>query len=62
MSQKLSFTFEEAATATGYSVDTIRRAVRNSELTARYANTKPVILAGELDEWLQALPVEAPKR
>jgi hypothetical protein len=59
---KRAFSFEEAAEATGYSIDTIRRAVRNSELTARYANTKPVILAGELDEWLAALPTEAPKR
>ena len=59
---KRAFSFEEAAEATGYSIDTIRRAVRNNELTARYANTKPVILAGELDEWLAALPTEAPKR
>ena len=59
---KRAFSFEEAAEATGYSIDTIRRAVRNTELTARYANTKPVILAGELDEWLAALPTEAPKR
>lgn len=59
---KLAFSFEEAAEATGYSIDTIRRAVRNSELTARYANSKPVILAGELNEWLSALPAEAPRR
>lgn len=59
---KLAFNFEEAAEATGYSVDTIRRAVRNSELTARYANSKPIILVGELNEWLSALPSEAPKR
>lgn len=58
---KLAFNFEEAAEATGYSVDTIRRAVRNSELTARYANSKPIILVGELNEWLTSLPSE-PKR
>lgn len=59
---KLSFTIEEAAESTGYSTDTIRRAIRNSDLTARYANSKPVILASELSDWLQALPTEAPKR
>lgn len=59
---KLAFNFEEAAEATGYSVDTIRRAVRNSELTARYANSKPVVLVTELNEWLNALPTETPKR
>jgi len=58
MSQ-LAYNFEQAATATGYSVDTIRRAVRNNELTARYANSKPVILASELESWLEALPTEA---
>ena len=60
--QKLAYSFEEAAAATGYSVDTVRRAVRNRELTARYGNSKPVILAGELSEWLEALPSEPPKR
>jgi hypothetical protein len=59
---RLAYSIEEAAEATGYSTDTIRRAIRANELTARYANTKPVILAGELGEWLQALPVEPPKR
>lgn len=59
---KLSYTFEEAAEATGYSTDTIRRHVAKGNLTARYANSKPVILAVELTEWLAALPAEAPKR
>lgn len=59
---KLSFTIEEAAEATGYSTDTIRRAIRNSDLTVRYANSKPVILTTELQDWLSALPTEAPKR
>lgn len=59
---KVSYSIEEAAEATGYSTDTIRRALRNSDLTARYANTKPVILATELTEWLESLPTEAPAR
>ena len=53
---KLSFSIEEAATATGYSTDTIRRAIRNNDLAVKYANSKPVILASELESWLNALP------
>ena len=55
---KLAYSFEEAAAATGYSIDTIRRAVRNNQLVARYANTKPVITVTELTEWLESLPVD----
>lgn len=58
--QKLTLNIEEAAEATGYSVDTIRRAIRNNSLTARYANTKPVVLVSELTEWLESLPTESP--
>lgn len=53
---KLSFSIEEAAVATGYSTDTIRRAIRNNDLSVKYANSKPVILASELESWLNALP------
>lgn len=59
---KLAYNYAEAAEATGYSVDVIRRAVRNSELTARYACSKPIILADELNEWLHSLPTEPPVR
>ena len=59
--QKLSYNWVEAAEATGYSVDTIRRAVRNNELVTRYANSKPVILANELAEWLESLGTEPKK-
>ena len=57
---KLAYTLEEAAAACGYSIDTIRRALRKSEMVASYANSKPVILLDELVAWLQALPTEAP--
>lgn len=59
---KLALSIDEAAEATGYSTDTIRRAIRNSDMTARYANSKPVILVTELQEWLAALPTSAPTR
>lgn len=59
---KLAFSIEEAAEASGYSTDTIRRAIRNNNLSVKYANTKPVILASELEAWLTALPSEPQKR
>jgi len=59
---KIAYSIEEAAEATGYSTDTIRRALRNNDMTARYANTKPIILATELTEWAESLPTEAPGR
>lgn len=60
--QKLAFNIEEAAEATGYSVDTIRREIRSNNLIARYANSKPVILLTELTECLESLPAEPPSR
>lgn len=60
--QKLAFSIDEAAEASGYSTDTIRRALRNHDLTARYANTKPVILTDELKAWLESLPCDPPGR
>lgn len=59
---KLALNFEEAAEATGYGIDTIRRAVRKNDLIARYANSKPVILVTELTAWLESLPTESPSK
>jgi len=59
---KIAFSIEEAAEAIGYSPDTVRRAIRNNDLVARYANSKPVILATELQEWMQSLPTENPTK
>ncbi|WP_307076564.1 helix-turn-helix domain-containing protein [Arthrobacter pascens] len=55
---KLAYSLEEAAGATGYSTSTLRIAIRRHDLIARYANTKPVILAEELLNWLRSLPTE----
>jgi len=59
---KIAFSIEEAAAAVGYSTDTIRRAIRNNDLTARYVNTKPVIMAAELTAWLESQPTEPPNK
>jgi hypothetical protein len=55
---KLAYNLEEAAAATGYSTSTLRIAIRRHDLVARYANTKPVIMADELQDWLRSLPTE----
>lgn len=59
---KLAYTFEEAGQATGYSETTIKDAVRRGDIAPSYANTKPVILAAELQRWLEALPAEPRRR
>jgi len=59
---KIAYSIEEAAAAVGYSTDSIRRAIRNNDLVARYANSKPIILASELQEWAESLPTEAPTK
>jgi len=58
---KIGYSIEEAAAAVGYSTDTIRKALRNSELSPKYANTKPTIAAKELQAWYDALPSEPRK-
>src|SRR5690606_24603706 len=55
---KLAYTLEEDAEATGYSSRTLRIAIRRHDLLARYANTKAIILADELQDWLKSLPTE----
>lgn len=64
MTVKLAFTTEEAATATGLSVDTIKRAIRSGALRAKRtaANDadgkgrgKYVITADALTKWLESL-------
>ena len=56
----LSYSLEGAAEATGYSLSTIKRAISAGDLTPRYANRRPTLLAEDLLGWLRTLPVEAP--
>ena len=61
-SQKLAYTFEEAAAQCGYSVRTLKQQVADGYLLARYANTKGIITHKDMSDWLERLPVEAPVR
>lgn len=55
----VSYSYETAAAATGFSEDVIKRAVRAGDLQARYVNVdgrtirKPVIEHDELRRWVR---------
>ncbi len=57
----VALTLRDAATATGYSLEGIRQAIRRNELVPSYANSKPVLMVEELVRWLRSLPDE-PRR
>lgn len=54
----VSYNYDGAAAATGYSSDVIRRAVRSGELVAHYPTSRPVILAADLLAWVTRSPTE----
>lgn len=58
--QPLAYTLAGAAEATGYSLSIIKQVVDKGDLTRRYANRKPIILATELSAWLESLPYAPP--
>jgi len=60
VTQKLAYTFEQAAEQSGYSVRTLKQQVADGNLVARYANSKGVIRHDDLAEWLDKLPAESP--
>lgn len=61
MTQKIAYTYEQAAEQVGYSERTIRQAVKDGNLRASFANTKGVIQHEELVEWVKSLPAEYSK-
>lgn len=62
MTTKLAYSIPEAVDATGYSETVIKDAIRRDDIVTSYANTKPVILATELQRWLESLPNEPVRR
>ena len=60
MSEKLAYTFEEAAEMVGYSVRTLKYHAANGGLIVRYADTKGVIPHDALVSWLDSLPTQPP--
>lgn len=59
---KLAYSIPEAADAVGYSETVVKEALGRGDLIPSYANTKPVILATELQRWLETLPAEPVRR
>lgn len=62
MTQRIAYTFEQAAEQTGYSVRTLKQAVADGNLAARYANSKGVLRHEDLATWIDQLPAEAPSK
>lgn len=60
MTQRISYTWEQAASMVGYSVRTLKQAVSEGRLAARYANSKAVIRHQDLEEWVDGLSAESP--
>lgn len=56
----ISYDYEGAGAATGYSARTIQRAVRAGDLTVHYPAGKPVVLAVDLEEWVRRAPTTPP--
>lgn len=52
----LAFTIEDAAAAASTNPDRIVDACRARELALRRLGTEPIILASELQTWLESLP------
>lgn len=54
--QKLAYTYEEAAAQCGYSVRILKQAVSDGSLVLRYADTEGVLRHEDLVAWLSELP------
>lgn len=62
MSDRIAYTFEDASTQCGYSVRTLKQAVTDGALLARYANSKGIIRHADLYDWVDRLPAEPPTK
>lgn len=62
MSQKIAYTIAEAAELVGYSERTLKQAISDGNLAARYANSKGVIRHEDLESWIDRLPAESPSK
>lgn len=60
--QPIALSIPDAAAAVGYSETTLKDAITKGDLVVRYANTKGVIAADDLLEWVKSLPIESPAK
>lgn len=59
---KKGFTLPEAAEIASVGLSTLKAAIDKGELPKRYPSGRPIILASDLDAWLESLPTEAPNK
>lgn len=60
MSARIAYTVADAAEMVGYSERTLKQAIYDGNLAARYANSKAIIRHEDLAAWVDSLPAEAP--
>ena len=58
----ISLSIPDAAAAVGYSETVLKEAINRGDLVPRYENTKGVIPADELLDWVKSLPPEPQRR
>ncbi len=61
MSAQIGYTVAQAAAQVGLSERTIRDAIKDNYLAARYYNTKALIKHQDLEDWFDKLPSESPR-
>lgn len=57
----ISYTLLEASEATSVGKDRIREACESNDLPSYWAGAKRVILATDLQDWIESLPTERAK-
>lgn len=55
---RVAYSIPEAAAAVGVSRSTVQRAIDAGDLVVHYPNSKPLILADDLREWVASAPTE----
>lgn len=58
----VSYSLPGAAEATGIGRTSIDAAIARGDLVVHYIGTKPIVRAADLDDWVQSLPTESPKK
>ena len=56
---QIGYTVAQAAAQVGLSERTIRDAIKDSYLPARYFNTKALVKHQDLEDWFDKLPAES---
>lgn len=59
---KKGYTIPEAAAVASIGESTLKAAIDRGDLPRRYPSTRPIILASDLDKWLESLPTQAPDK